>query len=116
MFDECDACGLLFAREPGYFLGSIYVNYGVTALVVTVAYLVGALVFDIDPQWLLVGLTAYCILFPLWFFRYARSIWMGFDEWVDSRNLSPAEAAKILDHSIRKREEAAKEEPEARKK
>ena len=39
MHRSCDSCGLVFERGPGYWLGSIYVNYGLTALVVTVAYL-----------------------------------------------------------------------------
>ena len=34
---QCESCGLKFEREPGYFLGSIYFNYGVTAAIVTVA-------------------------------------------------------------------------------
>lgn len=32
---------------------------------------------------LLIGLTAFCVLFPLWFFRYARSLWLGFDQYFD---------------------------------
>jgi hypothetical protein len=27
--------------------------------------------------------TAFCVLFPLWFFRYARSLWLGFDYYFD---------------------------------
>jgi hypothetical protein len=29
----CPECGLVFEREPGYFLGSFYVSYGVGAAV-----------------------------------------------------------------------------------
>ena len=74
-----------FQREPGFFLGSIYFNYGLTALVVTIAYFVGFFAFEFSPDVLLWSLTAYCVLFPLWFFRYARSLWLGFDEWIDAR-------------------------------
>ena len=38
MHAECGHCRLRFEREPGYFLGSIYINYGFTALLVTVFY------------------------------------------------------------------------------
>jgi hypothetical protein len=24
-------------------------------------------------------------MFPMWFFRYARSLWLGFDQYVDPR-------------------------------
>ncbi len=85
MHERCDQCGLEFKREPGFFLGSIYFNYGVTALFVTVAYLVGFFATDISPQVLLWSLAAFCVLFPLWFFRYARSLWLGFDELIDPR-------------------------------
>ena len=32
------SCGVAFEREAGFYLGSIYVNYGVTALVVAIGY------------------------------------------------------------------------------
>lgn len=83
MHPACDHCGLKFQREPGYFLGSIYFNYGLTALLVTVAYFVGYFGTTIPPTYLLWGLTAFCILFPLWFFRYARSLWLGWDHYFD---------------------------------
>lgn len=28
MNDRCPACGLHFNREPGYFLGAMYISYG----------------------------------------------------------------------------------------
>jgi hypothetical protein len=79
----CTACHLKYEREPGYFLGSIYVNYGVTALLVTVAYM--ALVFSqlVEPQAALWIVTAFALVFPIWFFRYARSLWLGFDNFWD---------------------------------
>jgi uncharacterized protein (DUF983 family) len=85
MRPKCDHCGLAFEREPGFFLGSIYVNYGLTAVLVTAGYF--ALFFSntlTDPQrlWLLV---AFSVVFPLWFFRYARSLWLGFDQLFDPR-------------------------------
>lgn len=83
MHPACDRCGLKFQREPGYFLGSIYFNYGLTALLVTVAYFVGYFGTTIPPDYLLWGLTAFCLLFPLWFFRYARSLWLGWDHYFD---------------------------------
>jgi rubredoxin len=80
---SCEACGYSYQREPGYFLGSIYINYGLTALLVTVGFFVGFFALDISPELLLIGLTFFCVAFPLWFFRYARSLWMGFDTFWD---------------------------------
>jgi uncharacterized protein (DUF983 family) len=28
MYERCAACGLKFEREPGYFLGAMYISYG----------------------------------------------------------------------------------------
>ncbi|HYO23690.1 MAG TPA: DUF983 domain-containing protein [Lacipirellulaceae bacterium] len=80
MHPRCAACGRKFDRAPGYFLGSIYFNYGVTALAMIVGYF--AVFFtqgEVSRPWL-GGLAAFCLLFPLWFFRYARALWIAFDE------------------------------------
>ena len=36
MHDRCPGCGLLFNREPGYFLGAMYVSYGLALVIITV--------------------------------------------------------------------------------
>lgn len=80
MHRDCLACGRLFERDAGYLLGSIYFNYGVTASIVVVAYF--AMFFSnvlTDGQRLLL-LSAFGVLFPVWFFRYARALWIAFDE------------------------------------
>lgn len=80
MHRECLACGRLFERAPGYFLGAIYFNYGVTAALMIAGYF--ALYFSRGQvsRVELAGLAAFCLLFPLWFFRYARALWLAFDE------------------------------------
>jgi hypothetical protein len=97
MHDHCSACGRPFNREPGYLLGSVYFNYGVTASLVVIAYF--GLYFGTDltgPQ-VLVILSAFSLSFPLWFFRYARSLWIAFDErwdpWNDDRSAAESRHA-----------------------
>ena len=80
---QCEACGLRFEREPGYFLGSIYFNYGVTAAIVTVAALSLMIFTSVTETTLLWSLGALCVLFPMWFFRYARALWMAWDNFAD---------------------------------
>jgi len=80
MHNECQSCGRRFNRDAGYLLGSIYFNYGITATLVVIMYF--AMFFgDVlaDNQRLLV-LSAFAVLFPTWFFRYARALWIAFDE------------------------------------
>jgi uncharacterized protein (DUF983 family) len=83
MHPECETCHLKYEREPGYFLGSIYANYGLTAILVTIFYF--ALFFSggVDPRVALWIVAGFALVFPLWFFRYARSLWMGFDHYWD---------------------------------
>ncbi len=83
MLDPCEACGRKFDRSPGYLLGSIYFNYGATALLVMVIYFTMFLTEAMTGQQLLYTLTGFTLLFPLWFFRYARGLWIAFDELFD---------------------------------
>ena len=72
-------------REEGFFLGSIYINYGLTALVVAIAYPVLLFTETVPSAWLIGGTMTFAILFPAWFFRYARSLWLGMDQFLDPR-------------------------------
>ncbi len=83
MNSECGHCHLHYEREPGYFLGSIYVNYGLTAVLVTIFYFTLFFGGWTSPQASLWIVAGFAVVFPLWFFRYARSIWMGFDHYWD---------------------------------
>jgi uncharacterized protein (DUF983 family) len=85
MHERCSHCGVKFEREPGFFLGSIYINYGLTALIVAIAYPV--LLFNklAAERHLLIGALVFVVLFPLLLFPWARSLWLGFDQWHDPR-------------------------------
>ena len=88
MHTHCPSCDLKFERGDGYFLGSTYINYGLTALIVTSLYLFLHFGRGIDDKYLAIPLTAICLLFPLLFFRYARSIWMAIDCSIDKNSLN----------------------------
>ena len=77
MHEVCTACGVVFEREAGFYLGSIYVNYGVTALVVAIGY--PLLLFNqvVQEQPLLLLAVTFSILFPIWFFRYGSDLTSG---------------------------------------
>jgi len=76
----CSSCRLDFRREPGYYVGAMYINYGLTAGVMLA---VGVPLADQVPlpalSW---PLGSFAILFPLWFFRYSRSLWLGLDLYI----------------------------------
>jgi hypothetical protein len=83
MNDPCPHCGRRFDRAPGYLLGSIYFNYGITSLLVVITYFSLYFGAGMSGNWLLLLLGAFALLFPVWFFRYARALWIAFDEQFD---------------------------------
>lgn len=85
MYPKCEHCGLPFEREPGFFLGSIYINYGLTALIVAIVYPVLLFQGGMHEQRLLIGAVTFTVIFPILLFPWARSIWLGFDQWNDPR-------------------------------
>lgn len=95
MYSRCPNCTLRYERGPGYFLGSTYVNYGVTAFLLTVMYVTCRFGFGIDNPMLIVFLLAFCVLFPLFFFRYARSFWLAFDCYLDTSDTQTPESLRI---------------------
>jgi uncharacterized protein (DUF983 family) len=89
MNESCSHCGRPFDRGPGFFLGSIYFNYGITALLVIVMYFTFFFTEILTDRQTLWTLTAFGVLFPLWFFRYARALWLAFDELWDPTQIQP---------------------------
>jgi len=83
MHERCSECGLTFDRGPGYYLGSIYINYGLTAFCVVGGWFALYLTDILSPVGRLVVLAFFCVLFPIWFFRYARGLWLALDLYFD---------------------------------
>jgi uncharacterized protein (DUF983 family) len=84
MNDECAVCGLRFLRETGYFLGAMYISYGLGVLtILPVAVVLTVLEW---PLWLVltIALVQTVVLMPI-FFRYSRIIWLHLDQAIDPR-------------------------------
>ncbi len=77
--ERCRVCGFAHAREPGYFLGSIYLNYGLTGALVLVWVAFAAFVLELDEGLQFALPIGFIVVFPLWFLRYARALWMAID-------------------------------------
>jgi len=73
--DVCPSCGLALEKEEGFFLGSLAINYGITAAPLVLIFV---LVFmdRISVPVAMVGALAWCLLFPLLFFHTAKSLWL----------------------------------------
>lgn len=84
----CEVCGLRFHRDPGYYLGAVYVNYGITSMITTGVFLIGRFKLGISGPQLLWPLFAFCVIFPLLMFQRARVLWLAFDCRFDSSVLA----------------------------
>jgi len=88
MHDCCAACGASFAREPGFYLGSIYINYGVTVIVTGALYAALVAGVGVTPETALAACLAVAVVLPVVFFRHARSLLLALDGTVN-RHQSP---------------------------
>jgi uncharacterized protein (DUF983 family) len=84
MHARCADCNLKYERDPGYFLGSTYINYGLTAVTITVLYIVLHFMLEFNNRTLAFPLTALCVAVPLLFFRHARALWIAIDCFFDA--------------------------------
>jgi hypothetical protein len=85
MHTNCPHCGVKFEREPGFFLGSIYINYGITAVVSAATYIV-MMVNGWLHEWQRMAIVlSIAVLLPVLLHRHARALWIGFDQWHDPR-------------------------------
>jgi hypothetical protein len=82
MHAACGGCGLPFTREPGFYLGSIYVNYGITVLLTGAIY-AAILGLGGSHEAALATCLAVAVLFPVAFFRHARSLLLALDSSVN---------------------------------
>lgn len=83
MHDKCPYCGLVFAREQGYFIGAIYLNVVATESLIFATYLALILAHRIADQSTYTILFALALLFPVVFHHHARSLWLSLDHLLD---------------------------------
>lgn len=84
MHTHCPQCGIVYEREHGFFLMSIFFGYVIDFLLVLP--LVIALYLLRAPLWAyLVGVLIILIPLAPLVFRYARILWLHLDELLDPR-------------------------------
>lgn len=79
----CPACGLVFEREAGYFVGAIYINYGLTVTIALAGYFLLEAWLAPPLAWQLTLWGAFTVLFPLWSFRLSKTLWLSLDHLID---------------------------------
>ena len=85
MLDNCPVCGLKYEREPGYFLGAMYVSYLVSIPPVLVLILLIWKLSGWPYDWSIgAAFVAYLPFVPV-VARFARVVWMYVDQSFDPR-------------------------------
>ncbi len=83
MFETCPVCGLRFRREPGYFVGAMYLSYFMS--IPPVLLLVAVLHRLTGWDWGISALAAAAVYLPAAPFvaRLARVLWLHLDYALD---------------------------------
>jgi uncharacterized protein (DUF983 family) len=83
MHERCPVCDLRFDREPGYFLGAMYVSYGLGIAFVAI---IAGLLWYVTGWWITKDtIWAVVIFLPLapTITLFARVLWIYLDQTID---------------------------------
>ena len=83
MYERCPVCDLKFEREPGYFLGAMYISYGLALVTIT---LIASLLWALTGWWITkAAIWAVVLFFPLapMITLSARVLWLYLDQTID---------------------------------
>lgn len=81
--DRCPACDFDFRVEGGFYLGSIYMNYGIMAAVLLGTGMPLVWFGYVSPQVASTVGVLLSIPMGVWLWRYARSLWLGLGYMLD---------------------------------
>ena len=90
MCQRCSVCDLKFQREEGYFLGAMYISFGLAPTIIAV---IAALLWAITGWWITKDVIWAVVLFlPLapGISLFARVLWIYLDQTFDPEALPPA--------------------------
>lgn len=97
MKEHCDSCGLIFEREPGYWVGAVIIN--TTVIFGTFIVIFGGMVllnYPDVPWGLVLGVTiAANVAIPVLFYPISKSLWTGLElSWhpLEPHEIAAAEA------------------------
>jgi hypothetical protein len=87
---RCSVCGLKFQREEGYFLGAMYISFGLALVIIA---LIAVLLWAVTGWWITKAVIwAVVIFLPLapGISLFARVLWIYMDQAFDPDLSKPA--------------------------
>lgn len=85
---HCPHCGVLYEREHGYYLNSMFIAYALGFLIILPSAFV-LFWFDASITFFSVAIVVETLLLWPLIFRYSRVIWMHLDQVLDPRRADP---------------------------
>ena len=79
---RCIACGVIFKREEGFFVGAIMANVVATEILVLLTYFV-CLLLDLNDRVMLTILFAIGVAFPIAFYHHSWALWLAMDHLIE---------------------------------
>ena len=80
---RCEACGAIFKREEGFFVGAIMANVVATEVFILVTYLACLMLTNLQDSTIVTLLFVIAIIFPLAFYHHAWALWLGLDHLIE---------------------------------
>jgi uncharacterized protein (DUF983 family) len=87
MFEHCPVCDLKFEREPGYFLGAMYISFALGVLVLAP---IAAVLWFFTGWWItkvILGAAILFLPFAPTITLFARVLWIYLDQSIDPESL-----------------------------
>ncbi|MES2680647.1 MAG: DUF983 domain-containing protein [Bacteroidota bacterium] len=77
MYERCKSCNYFFDREPGYFLGAMYISYGLAVLQGIITFLICHFFFkEMETLMVCIVLVAVVLLFSMKNYKLSRVIYI----------------------------------------
>ena len=82
MHKNCPTCGYQFDREPGYFLGAMYISYGLAVLQGMITFLITYFFFpELPTIWVPIIIMGVILLFSFKNYKLSRIIYIHIFPW-----------------------------------
>ena len=85
---NCNACGVIFKREEGFFVGAIMANVVATEVFILMIYF-ALLLAESSERVMFPILFATAIAFPLLFYHHSWSLWLAMDHLIEGLPREP---------------------------
>jgi uncharacterized protein (DUF983 family) len=86
---RCSACGAVFKREEGFFVGAIMANVVGTELLILIVYFGLLALTQFGDRITLAILFVVGVTFPLAFYHHSWALWLGMDHLIEGLPRKP---------------------------